>query len=665
MERNQTCNQGFPRSPILRLLRQGLWGISVGLALGLMQGCEFPSETTDPPAKKEGLTTPITIQFLNADVGAERHPRRTRVSITDEARLLRNPNGSQANTFELTDGYMNVVLFDSLIANQEPPYVFTVQVAGDGFLSKTEVVEVDEFGPSLYVPVFMIDEKNPPAGVGTFAQGVSIAANGALTAPISFSTPSSNQQSENFSIMNVQIREGIQLLGANGKPLQSSSGRANFSMYKFDPRFPASINAFPGGFRVSEARDASGKPIILDQYPVSAQNPIFFATLGYTDIRMQVDEQEVEGFSAPIEVTMEIPSKMTNPDTGEPIQIGDSVPVWSMNSRTGSWTLEQNAVVQKGLDGRMVGTFYPNHLSVWNFDGIGPTCPKPSADIEVVIRNQNASGGAGNPKIRYAALHTLGSASPLAITGAASDATNFLFLAPGDNTLELRAYPDPSTFTDMGFYLSNTPRPIDFASPPDPRFTLPEPCGSVSAGTGTGAATLDPATGNPVITLNQDNECTLLRVEINCPDGGGTCYRPDLASVFYRGIGTTDTISFMNYTGNFSNGQVELDLTGITDGLYIFGFTFNNEDFIRFILDYESGLFSGSLSDVVQLNLGATDEDDEIPIGTISVSEFVPDPTETSCGTGTSLEITIDAAAGYTCTGAGAMALGVTGAVCP
>ncbi|MEM8897221.1 MAG: hypothetical protein AAGC85_03920 [Bacteroidota bacterium] len=537
-----------------------------------IQSCE------DELVSSEENVTLITLQFLNPDFATEDHPKNLKVSLTDRQGLLRNPDGSLPTSYDVRSGFMNLILpTDSLEKIGSQPYVFSIFVESEGFLSKTENIEIDNPGTPLYVPVFMINENNPPVGVGGIFLPINLNPGGIISQAVSFSTPSTTKNSEEITTVSVSMREGTQFLGQNGEPIQTSIAEANVKLFKFDPRFQASTSAFPGGFRVSDAQDLAGNTL------ATADSSFFFATLGYFDLQIEVGKEKVGGFSDPVMVSMEIPEKITNPQTGEPVQEGDLIPLWSLNERTGAWTLEQNTTIQRGPNGKMIGQFPITHLSVWNFDGNPDPCPKPSGNIDVTIQNLDGSGGPGNPKIRYATLRN--DVGNLDITPGISDATNFLLLQPGANTLTLQAYPNPSNpaFGNLGFYLSNNARPIDFTSPPIPRFTIPS-CGLTSP------------TGPITIELDEASSCRFLRIRINCTDGAPTCYLPNLPAFFYQKDDGTGgpPISFMNYSGTFGNGEVELDMTDFDSnpGRYRFEFTLNNSNYIRFYVEYDGTNFT-------------------------------------------------------------------------
>ncbi|MEL6611262.1 MAG: hypothetical protein AAFQ53_04140 [Bacteroidota bacterium] len=101
---------------------------------------------------------------------------------------------------------------------------------------------------------------------------------------------------------------------------------------------------FPGGFDDLPVTRADG----------STARGGTMQTVGFVSIDI-FDEagRRAEQFSAPLDVTMDVPADMINPNTGAPVAPGDVIPVWTYDEITGRWAEESSFVATEG--GFLVG----------------------------------------------------------------------------------------------------------------------------------------------------------------------------------------------------------------------------------------------------------------------------------------------------------------------
>jgi hypothetical protein len=92
---------------------------------------------------------------------------------------------------------------------------------------------------------------------------------------------------------------------------------------------------------------------------------------------MKVGDKEVKSFTEPLEIKAEVADNISNPETGNPIKEGDSIPTWSLNEETGEWNFEGSAVLVKNANGKLEAQFEASHLSAWNIDFFTASCNTP------------------------------------------------------------------------------------------------------------------------------------------------------------------------------------------------------------------------------------------------------------------------------------------------
>ncbi len=124
-----------------------------------------------------------------------------------------------------------------------------------------------------------------------------------------------------------------------------------------------SLSAFPGGFVVSTQNE-------------DAREEGIFTTAGFVAVDMSVNNTPVEQFDGDVSIDIDIPAGTMNPETGQPVQPGDVIPLYSYDEDTGEWTFERDVTIPSNGSGLAKG--HPGnyrvtidnitHLSYWNLD---------------------------------------------------------------------------------------------------------------------------------------------------------------------------------------------------------------------------------------------------------------------------------------------------------
>ncbi len=154
----------------------------------------------------------------------------------------------------------------------------------------------------------------------------------------------------------VNIPAGAVLKDANGQPL---TGAITANLVYYPSTSTDALQSFPGGL----------DNIVQTNGAISAFITAGFLAMEITDSAGRV-AASVSGTGKQIELTMEISSQTMNPDTGNPIQVGDSLPLWSFDTNKGRWKKEATLTVTSGGNTGLLASYSTNHLSFWNLDWI-------------------------------------------------------------------------------------------------------------------------------------------------------------------------------------------------------------------------------------------------------------------------------------------------------
>ncbi len=319
----------------------------------------------------------ILLRFVNANGASATRPGNFDVKITGTgANYLVNQDG-QPNFFAKL-GMAPLFVKNNQLLSSSNRITFKIDVSAPGFLRLVKDIVVTASEPSV-VTVYLQEQGSPPLGVAIKTIDIGLL-NGVVQSDQTITTPTPSGTTETVTL---QLDSGTQLLDANGVAISAGNVSTNIQFYS--AQSPSANNAFPGGLEPQSVRGPDGNII---------EGGLNFVTAGMFTMNMKAGNTEVKKFSKPITASIELNANQDNFETGNPIQAGDSIPVWSLNEETGEWIYEGQATVFSD-NGKLNAKFEMSHLSGWNLDwgwsyfGSYGTCQKP---LTVNIQT-NLSGG--------------------------------------------------------------------------------------------------------------------------------------------------------------------------------------------------------------------------------------------------------------------------------
>jgi len=294
--------------------------------------------------------TPLIVNFLDANPNNTNAPANLSVRVT-------GPGANRVYTTDgrrdlvVQDGFMEVSLdrADSISANN--PLELTFIAEAPGYLKTVETVIMYDTN-FQFVPVNMVPLNNLPSGVSMSRGNFTANRTTGTITPAVFTTPLTGAKQERTSIT---VKSGTQVRDASGNNL---NGSVDVQLVHFDNRSEESLQSFPGGLQAENVIGPNGQ----------ALDALEFVTAGFIALDMFVGNTEVKTFSRPVAVNVGVNPNTVNPETGMTVQVGDKVPVWSLDDETGQWTWEQEATITRNRFGQLEATFDVDHLSWWNLD---------------------------------------------------------------------------------------------------------------------------------------------------------------------------------------------------------------------------------------------------------------------------------------------------------
>ncbi|MCO6475696.1 MAG: hypothetical protein J5I94_03700 [Phaeodactylibacter sp.] len=357
------------------------------LAVIIYQFCGTETIDDTPPIQRDRIIAPISFVFYDAASPSSTNVENVKVTIIDSLGQVRTSGGLQLSEINLTGGVMTLGLKEGTQISGDAPYGFSVMAEASGYADVLQTITVTKASPQ-HVPIYMANLEAPPPGIAAGIQPFPIAGS-SLSQPVNISVPV-----ERGGAVQVTIPEGTKLL-CDGEPINAEGGSLRVAYG--DPLSPAAAQVFPNGPVVTNAVGRNGEIV------ASLENPGYFNSLGWATIDIQAGDGEVNGFSDSVTISLPVSRELINPETNEPYFVGQQVPVWSLNERTGVWKEELSSPLEyQGEFGPLVARFKVTHLSTWNLDFKVDICTSVSFTVnntgcEVALASTVSLAGGGLP----------------------------------------------------------------------------------------------------------------------------------------------------------------------------------------------------------------------------------------------------------------------------
>ncbi len=345
------------------------WGV---LAVLLLAGCPLGTNTGNGADRPLPVGTSLTVRLVNAATGeplglSEIVPFALRVAGADKA-LVTDAYGNPAPGITTTGGSTIFQISDQAAPSPANPLNFTVLAQGEGFVPTSSPVSIDSTGHRT-LTFYVVETRNPPAGVASaFYEAGAADLSGALTRGMRIDTP---PESVSGTRAGIEMQAGTVMLAGDGTPL---SGALTMSLTFFGNQGDQSLRSFPGGFGANLAKDELGLP---------NTNSVFLSG-GF--VAVEISDQNgnlAKTFSEPIAVSAQIAAGTVNPGTGQPVQAGDTIPIWSYDRDTGEWTYESlGNITGPDGSGNFTVSFQAQHLSFWNMDWKTASCASVTLNLD-------------------------------------------------------------------------------------------------------------------------------------------------------------------------------------------------------------------------------------------------------------------------------------------
>lgn len=326
--------------------------------------CKKPSDNVGLSINGNVIKNSVSLQFWDPK-SPSGVPANIFVKITGkDASKIYEFGGTK--TFNVSStGILTLGLDPFVKPTASAPISFTVEVFAPDYMTLKIPVIIDGSNANQLITATMINIKNPPAGVTVKQTEVTLGADGSTTQDEVIATVPTPGVPESASIT---IPEGTKFRNAAGNLINANGTNLVVSQIYYSSRTAASLSAFPQNSFVSDSiYDASGNKVSG-----------YFQTAGFTSIEMSLGGQDVKTFTNDVTVEIGIDPTYVNPTTNNPVQAGETVPVYSYEVAANRWKFEKNVTITAPTAGERNVAFATNHLTYYSAAWTGMQCSTPT-----------------------------------------------------------------------------------------------------------------------------------------------------------------------------------------------------------------------------------------------------------------------------------------------
>lgn len=281
--------------------------------------------------------------------------------------------GEDISNLEVVDGAIALAVNPNKNTSKEPVQ-FMLKITGDNYLTTTIPVLLTETDSIATFSANVVNKFNTPKGIDYVTDSGDLS-NNMLSSDLTVETSGIKAGTKS----EVKVESGTMFMDESGNPISGS--KIESEVVHFSSTDDEALSSFPGGFTPDAITDENG----------SVDEEAYFQTAGFVSIDMKIGNKEVKQFSKPITITMKVAPDFENPDTGQPVKIGDEVPIWSYSKDDGKWDYHLRGIVTSDGSGGLQVEYTTTHLSWYNLDFKGRRCARWTRVNGRWTRNQLAS----------------------------------------------------------------------------------------------------------------------------------------------------------------------------------------------------------------------------------------------------------------------------------
>ncbi len=334
------------------------WFLSITIIV-FLSICYISCDITNPTKNLSvifntlAVSTTASVNFVDAatrqQIGqTSNKPIVVTIAGPDKDKVI-NLSEELVTTLTTDHGLVNIGIRNDITPTALNPIRITVVAKTDGYILTSIPITINSNGNKSY-SVTMVNMNNPPTGSITSPNTpVQSNSSGQVLTTVALQT---NKEPLSNGDASMNINTSTTIKDASGIPL---TGSLTANAIYFTNKADASLSALPTGLTTNA----------ITQTGNTTRGFIQAACFASFNITSQTG-QTARTFSAPVQMSMVIPSSTKNPLTNSNVKNGDPIPIWSYDESNAQWKYETTAnAVGPDNQGNYRVSYSAAHLSWW------------------------------------------------------------------------------------------------------------------------------------------------------------------------------------------------------------------------------------------------------------------------------------------------------------
>lgn len=327
-----------------------LLALAVGLTANLFWSCSTDKLFKDLNLyiRSDVLLNPLTIEIVDAN------PANTTPIPFDKVKVeVLGPDRAKIYSvvgerkIKLDGAYLNLGIRRFDAPSVQRPLYFGIRLTAPDYVESLQWYSLTNGEGFQIARQEMVSIAAPPPGVTVVQKNFPVDGANGVAQDVLIETPASAgdvPQRAQFV-----IPAGTKLFEGNDTS-QPLDGTVRVTLVQFNEQ----SGNFPTSAGSTLIVESNGKP----------RKPGSSAPAGYTNMNMTVGGSTVGTFSNPIQAAIILSGDEDNPDTGQPVAVGDSLSIWSLTEPGMVWQKESR-VALTNVNGEIWCPWEMSHLSWW------------------------------------------------------------------------------------------------------------------------------------------------------------------------------------------------------------------------------------------------------------------------------------------------------------
>ncbi|MFC1607927.1 hypothetical protein ACFL47_08150 [Candidatus Latescibacterota bacterium] len=321
----------------------------------LSPGCDIksPVEGVKVLINEAPLNAVVAIEVIDSSTGSQVALDEGLLYMTlkgqDKGAVTDMTEKSQTE-FSASTGYFHFAIAQGWDVSPESPIKLTVVINSDKYIPTSRSIEITSTQGETYTISLMRIDDTPEGVTSTVTSEGTTSDTGEVAETIEIVA---EPESETGTQVTVTVTEGTVIKDEEGVVLQ---GDLTTSVTQFTAQTEESLSAFPGGFVAQ---------VVLTE---EETEEVIFTTAGFISLEITDEEgNKAKTFDKPVDITIQIPGDIQNPETGTAIKNGDTVPIWYYDEEKARWVHEGDSnAIGPDANGNYSLPFAVTHLSYWS-----------------------------------------------------------------------------------------------------------------------------------------------------------------------------------------------------------------------------------------------------------------------------------------------------------